>query len=288
MNHETYSGDGEHAYFYVEKVGLNTTDVVRSAADALNLSSVDLGYAGRKDKHGVTRQWISARTQASQWPAIPGTKCLTTSRHNRKLRVGALAGNSFKIVLREPTVCLAELERLFLQGYPNVFGQQRVSASNVQQALLWLERRQTQSPDDRRKNRRRGGGRHSGTVGWHMSVLRSLLFNHVLATRLDEYSGMQVLEGDVLVAGFPSAPLWGRGRSATQGEALSVEVHALTPHRQICEGLEFTGLQQGRRAMWVKPRQGRAKVLSDGAYELQFYLPAGAYATGLLSFAASP
>ncbi len=52
-----FSDNGEHAYFHVEKRGMNTADVARDLADSLGLRWSDVGFAGRKDKHGVTRQW---------------------------------------------------------------------------------------------------------------------------------------------------------------------------------------------------------------------------------------
>src|SRR5689334_23641199 len=57
------SGEGEHVYAQVQKVGLTTFDAINRIAAALNISSRDIGYAGLKDARAITRQVFS----------IPGT-----------------------------------------------------------------------------------------------------------------------------------------------------------------------------------------------------------------------
>src|SRR4051794_39145376 len=57
------SGEGEHVYAEVQKVGLTTFDAINAIARVLNISSRDIGYAGLKDARAITRQVLS----------IPGT-----------------------------------------------------------------------------------------------------------------------------------------------------------------------------------------------------------------------
>ena len=57
-----FAGHGEHAYFYVEKSNLNTLDVARQLAQICGVPLMQVGYAGLKDKHGITRQWFSVAT----------------------------------------------------------------------------------------------------------------------------------------------------------------------------------------------------------------------------------
>src|SRR5687768_4723165 len=54
-------GQGEHLYIFVEKRGMTTTDVVRRLTKAFRVGRGDVGYAGMKDKHAVTRQHFSVR-----------------------------------------------------------------------------------------------------------------------------------------------------------------------------------------------------------------------------------
>ena len=55
------SGSGEHLYVHVEKRELNTDDVVDALARATGRSQREVGYAGRKDRIAIARQWFSVQ-----------------------------------------------------------------------------------------------------------------------------------------------------------------------------------------------------------------------------------
>src|SRR3954469_5087399 len=57
------SGEGEHVYAEIQKVGLTTFDAINRIARFLDIASRDIGYAGLKDARAITRQVLS----------IPGT-----------------------------------------------------------------------------------------------------------------------------------------------------------------------------------------------------------------------
>ena len=52
-------GAGEHTFLWIEKRGVTTIDASRRLARLLGADARDVGYAGLKDRHAVTRQWIS-------------------------------------------------------------------------------------------------------------------------------------------------------------------------------------------------------------------------------------
>lgn len=290
---ETWSGSGEHAYFYVRKQGMNTADLVRAAAVAFDVPRIDVGYAGRKDKQGITEQWLSVRTPCNAWPAIDHTECLAQTRHSKKLKIGQLRGNRFAIILRDTRLTPEQVLARGNVGFANAFGPQRLSGDNVAQAEAWIAQRE-RVVDRRRQGKRRGAGkrqRGNDQQGWHLSVLRSYLFNAVLEKRLELNPGgpVRVIEGDVLLAGFPTAPLWGRGRSASAALALQIEVEVLAPHRQLCDALEHAGVRQGRRALWCKPGNLEVAEIAADTLKLEFFLPPGSYATAwLMSLQACP
>ena len=281
---EPLTGEGEHAYFFVEKEGLNTEDIVRSLCDGLNVSRIDVGYAGRKDRHGITRQWFSVKLAHNDWPEIKGATCLKSGRHIRKLRIGNLVGNHFDILLRDAELPVEKFDHL-TAGFPNLFGSQRVSASNIDQAERWLQSRPRRVDRKARAKRTKNKVPSRSLEGWHMSVLRSHLFNEVVKLRLSSDPALRVCSGDVLAAGYPSAPLWGRGRSQTKGEALTIEEQALEPFQAVREGLEFAGVKQARRPMWAKPSNWQVEALTNKQIRFSFTLPAGVYATSLLAAA---
>src|SRR5690242_15851465 len=53
------SGAGDHVFARIEKRGLTTPQAVTAIARALRVRDRDIGVAGMKDRHAVTRQWIS-------------------------------------------------------------------------------------------------------------------------------------------------------------------------------------------------------------------------------------
>ncbi len=75
---------------------------------------------------------------------LEGCKVLEYARHKRKLRLGALKGNAFTLVLREISDrCDVEtrLQAIRDGGVPNYFGAQRfgIGGSNLQGALRWAQ-----------------------------------------------------------------------------------------------------------------------------------------------------
>ena len=119
-----------------------------------------------------------------------------------------------------------------------------------------------------------------------MSVLRSFLFNEVLAGRVQAANWRCLMDGDVPACStdthaIPTGPLWGRGRSATSAAAAELEDRALAGYTEICHGLEFSGLRQDRRALVLLPRDLRWCAQGD-ELRLRFCLGPGGYATSVL------
>lgn len=271
-----------HRYLWLQKRDRTTIDVVRQLAQAAQQPESSIGYAGMKDRYAVTQQWLSVPVEAL--PAIQAEveqdgslELLATAAHGRKLRRGELRGNRFVVALYQAAnVVDAKLASLAHFGAPNYFGAQRFghNQQNVERAQRWLEQRQTA----------RGRGRQikSFTRGLHLSVLRSYLFNEVLAARVRATSWGQVIDGDLCVGANATGPMWGRGRSMSAGLAACIERQALEPHQAVCEGLEFAGVQQARRPLVLRPQRLRWHR-TDACLTLRFDLIRGSYATSLLA-----
>lgn len=126
-------GQGEHVYCEIQKVGLSTFDAVDRLARALRISPHDIGYAGMKDAHAVTRQVLSIHGANEEQVAglqISNLSIQWTARHGNKLRLGHLKGNRFAIKIRDvvPTDVVKlrpTVEILARRGMPNYFGEQR-------------------------------------------------------------------------------------------------------------------------------------------------------------------
>ena len=143
------SGAGEHLYVEIEKEGLTTDAVAEALAKACGRRAMEVGYAGRKDRHAVTRQWFSVHfgdekglaTLAERLPSGRVT-VVQVARHANKLRLGHLAGNRFRLGLGDIadrddlTKRLAALART---GIRNRFGSQRfgVHGATLTIARAW-------------------------------------------------------------------------------------------------------------------------------------------------------
>jgi len=137
------SGAGTHTYLRIEKSGVTTLDANRIIADALGKHPRDVGYAGMKDAHGVTRQWLSlehvdpARVEALSLNRI---RILSVTRHTNKIKLGHLSGNRFDIKVRDALPNAASragdiVSILVQRGVPNYFGPQRFGARGDNAAI---------------------------------------------------------------------------------------------------------------------------------------------------------
>lgn len=298
----TPSGDGEHVLIHIEKIGQNTHWVAEQLALLLDLDKKAVGYCGRKDRHAVTRQWLSIydphrRVDFASHTAgepnqidIEGVSLLETTRHSHKLRPGDHQSNQFLIRLRnlkeigstgEQNIdgqslnddkkqhLVKDIKQRLLIGVPNYFGPQRFGrdGNNLLSAANWFEKQKL--PPRKQKS-------------MVMSAARSYLFNTVLAARIGENCWAQAIDGDVLMEGVPTAPLWGRGRLTSKDQALLLEETALAELHSWCHGLEHCGLAQERRPTVLTP--SHVDVTFDkNDLVLTFELVAGAFATSVLA-----
>src|SRR5438874_9218974 len=98
------SGQGEHVYCEIQKVGVTTFDAIRQMAEALHVSARDIGYAGMKDARAISRQIFSilgTTPEAVMNLRLPNITVQWAARHGNKLRLGHLKGNRFAIRIRE-------------------------------------------------------------------------------------------------------------------------------------------------------------------------------------------
>ena len=92
-------GEGEHTFLLIEKSGIDTEAVVRDLERELRVPRLGIGYAGRKDRWAVTRQWMSVpRLEPAAALAVAGQswRVLEALKHGHKLRTGDLVANRFR------------------------------------------------------------------------------------------------------------------------------------------------------------------------------------------------
>jgi len=196
------SGTGEHVFVQITKTDLTTLEAVRRLARALGCDPREAGFAGMKDRHGVTTQTLSLHAPRGVAPqelasraravAAEGLVVHAATPHGNKLKPGHLAGNRFSIAVRDvPRERLGEVEQALGDvsrlGVPNAFGAQRFGRErdNASRALSWL-RGESDGPRDPRMQR----------LLW--SALQSQVFNTVLDARVADGTWATALEGDLL------------------------------------------------------------------------------------------
>lgn len=154
-----FSGSGEHRILKVRKKNLTTFELLSIIAKAFNLPPKSIGYAGLKDKHATTTQYLSLPAKSSQnFHAIferlakeYEIKLLDSTLHSNKLRLGHLKGNRFFVRTKKlnPTNA-TKLESTFAHiahnGFPNFFGFQRfgINGDNYLLGLSLSQRKNAQ------------------------------------------------------------------------------------------------------------------------------------------------
>ncbi|NIB98631.1 tRNA pseudouridine(13) synthase TruD [Halobacterium sp. R2-5] len=112
----------------------DTNDFARELANRLGMSRERVTWAGTKDRHAVTTQLFAAReVEPEDLPEISDAEVEVVGRAGRGLAFGDLAGNEFRVVVRDPDAPeQAEAVTGALAafaggdpGVPNYFGQQR-------------------------------------------------------------------------------------------------------------------------------------------------------------------
>jgi len=303
------SGEGDHVFAWIEKSGVTTIAAARALARAIGVDERDVGSAGLKDRHAVTRQFLSfpppARADALLAAEVPGVRVLSAVPHRHKLRTGHLRGNRFALVVRRLALpadqaaarARAVLARLLeAPGSPNWFGEQRFGAggdnASAGRALL------------------RGGGR--GPRGrerrFLVSAYQAELFNRYLRRRIEDGLYARVVTGDLLslrrgglfASTDPAAdqprleqgelavtgPMFGhKMRAPAEGSDAAARERALLDEEELSPG-DFRALGKlapgTRRPLSVALEEALVDVVDEDAIRVRLALPSGAYATSVM------
>ena len=284
------SGEGEHDYLYVEKSGANSQWVAKQLAQFANVPLKDVGFAGLKDRHAVTRQWFSVpRCNAPDWSSfeVAGVRIDRCERHLRKLRRGAHRSNTFSIVLRcsealDSDAITHRIEQLSAQGVPNYYGEQRFgrNGGNLRLADDWASGQRL--PREKRS--------------MAISTMRSYHFNNLLSQRVAQSTWNTLMLGD-------KANLEGSGSvfdfsdidGVLQARCDVMDIHPsaiLIGDGSECEPVQWAAalakarVQPGNRSLRLKVHDLEVAMeeaeVGESTVTLNFSLTRGAYATAVL------
>ena len=223
-----FTGEGEHLWLHIEKLGMNTVYLAKLLSEWAEIPLRDVGYSGLKDRHALTTQWFSLRIPKKQLPESEfapvdigvneSVTILTQQWHNKKLNRATHRANQFIITLRD--IQFADLKvtaseqdlsseksnkdaveqhlaHISTTGVPNYFGPQRFgrNGNNVREALSLFARPAPESRPQPKKSKRKQAPREQNSM--ELSAARSLIFNEILAARVRDGSWNTGLAGEV-------------------------------------------------------------------------------------------
>lgn len=301
-------GEGEFLYLWLEKRGLSAEQLNSHLARELGVSLQEIGAAGMKDRHAVTRQQISVPRKCAERVAQfrhPQIQILRTGIHRNKLRPGHLLGNRFRILVRDAAPealprAQAILSRLAAFGCPNYFGEQRFGREAQTLSLGFQLLRGETDPYRIPKSRRKF------LLRLALSAVQSALFNQALAERITDGLLHRALPGDVMQVAASggiftvedaareqprvdtgeivlTGPIYGPKMIPTRGEVAAREERILAANGIVPEMFQkYKNLTPGTRRPYLIRPKGMSVTAEPIGLRFEFTLPAGAYATVVL------
>ncbi len=316
-----FSGEGEHLVMFVRKKNLSTMEMVGIFARYLGIKNKEIGYAGLKDKHAMTKQYISLHKKYEESLENfehEGIKILSKTYHNNKIRIGHLKGNRFYIRLKKvnPTSAIKideALKNISDLGMPNFFGYQRFGNDGDNH----IEGEKIAKGEKKERNPR--------IKKLLINAYQSHLFNMWLSRRLEINSlvssfeskelepllnmplkelkdlkaqkhPFKVIRGDIMEH-YPHGRLFdfdGSEDDLTRFNDRNISVTGMLCGKKVKRSSDMAGeiekdfddeinADGARRYAWVYPTEveGRFNKV-EAQYELNFTLPKGSYATVLI------
>lgn len=267
-----FSNRGNYLILKIKKIFTSTWELLSIISKKLDIDENLIGYAGLKDKNATTTQYISIPLSKSRDYNNINSKyieILETYKHDKKLKIGDLSGNKFKITLKDIDInnlpiIYKVLSQIQKHGMPNYFGFQRFGKeNNFKKAKDIVEGIEILS--DKKLET------------FMKSAYQSYFFNAWLVKRVELSSGLNKLlplDGDIyknkdkkIITGL----MPGRKCIRSKDKARVIE-----------EQFDDIFIQEKgfRRDAWIVPQNIQNKYIQDKNWlELEFTLPRSSYAT---------
>ncbi|MFN9374387.1 MAG: tRNA pseudouridine(13) synthase TruD [Planctomycetaceae bacterium] len=161
---------GDYAFYRLTKKSLGTPEAIDRLVSRLKVQRHRISYGGLKDKHAITRQYVTIRFGPRHGGRFDAVELEYLGQVDRAFTPQHISGNRFRIVLRDLSASALEqalraVDEVTVHGFPNYFDDQRfgslgASGEFVAQAwcrgdyerALWLALAD-HHPDDRREER---------------------------------------------------------------------------------------------------------------------------------------
>lgn len=269
---ERFKEKGNFFILKIKKTNTSTWELLEHISKTLKIDQNIIGYAGLKDKNATTIQYISLPLNRSRDYSKLNTKnikVLETFKHDKKLKIGDLKGNKFKIILENLTEnelgsfykILGSIQK---HGIPNYFGHQRFGIDNdfkkakaVAYGDIFIKDKNLQK--------------------FLTAAYQSYLFNAWLSARVQlakeqNLKKISLLKGDIInehkiITGL----MPGRNTLRSKEEARNIEEKFDDPFLS-CKGF--------RRDAWIVPQNFKNNYIKEqNQMILEFTLPKSSYAT---------
>jgi len=319
-----FAHTGEWLMLKVRKKDITTPAMIKTIANYLRISPNTIGYAGLKDKDGLTVQWISIprkyRDEINKF-SDKKIKIIEQDLHRNKLKIGHLKGNKFFVRLKKVTPTMAKIlfsliKEIKNYGMPNFFGDQRFGkyGNNFEEGKKIIEGEKFV------KNKRLNK--------LLISAYQSKLFNDWLVERIKLSRVFELTEKELLSLGYEKEMIKFVKSQSHPFKLLIGDVMSHYPlgklfyledvkdtDRFLKKEVSPTGLLAGKKAMrakdlawevekkydelipangdrriaWVFPEFIDKNYNKDKAwFEMSFILPKGSYATILIDLLKNP
>ena len=269
-----FKGKGNFLILKIKKQSLSTWELISIISETLDIEEHLIGYAGLKDKNATTTQYISIPANKSKEYKLLNSKnikVLGTFKHDKKLKIGDLTGNRFKITLKDVSSDILPqvyqtLSQIQKHGIPNYFGFQRFGKESNFEKSQRITNGEEVLKDKKLEK-------------FLKLAYQSYFFNAWLAKRIElsreeNSKKLTSLKGDVFNL---------HDRSVITGLLPGRDIlRAKNDARVIEEEFDDIFIQEKgyRRDAWIKPLDIKNKYDKEtNSLVLEFSLPKSSYAT---------
>lgn len=290
---------GNHMVLVIWKKDLSTREIIDLLVEKLRIGRRAIGVAGLKDKRAIAVQKISipyTQIDLMELEVDGHLKILKFFRARRKVRVGYLRGNFFRIRIRDVRNIEAldeTISQLEERGCPNYYGYQRFGGRTRNHELgrliidghydllaerMGLKRKIVGIKDVLRLDLR--------LLRFFINAYQSYLFNLMVSERMRRGHPLkEQIDGDFVKGDKPALPIIGYKSKLPKGEAGDIVESILDKERVKPEDfkVEIRKLRDKGSLRKIPMNYRFLKTdRGDSEVSLSFWLEKGCYATVLL------
>jgi tRNA pseudouridine13 synthase len=133
------SPEGEYRVYLLKKRHWNTLDIARRLCRSFGLPSSLFSYGGKKDKHGLTSQFITIRNPKNFSVREKDFSLEFHGFMDRPMGPDLIVGNAFSVTMRDLddlSPIELNLEEVRKTGFPNFFDDQRFRSYDAQRGFF--------------------------------------------------------------------------------------------------------------------------------------------------------